>query len=375
MRAKSGPDRRKSVTFTPETKQDDGFGASSIPKQWSADATTNADSSMRRPPVASTSTKKKKKQPRLKPEDFTPGSQQDESNFFDDLKELPEYVQYLHLFHTEKQSWKFNKNKQNNLLRNLFKVDRLPPQENAAISEYIAGLQGAAARQRVIESATSVLKSIAEKYTEIDPEQVMESDEARRAAYRAALQRQIQKNERSGASSTEYDDQAYEETKQEIEAGRRADAVLAQLLQQELYPDEAHAEASQTAQEPTPIPDIDESPRISTTAAASRPTSNKPRRKKRKSRTQASSNESSSDSDQSEGNFKPSRGPATVHKALKARPNPAPRAPLETASKAKVSTGKKIVFDDELLDKMYQKPQSYHETAPKRKAGEKLKAR
>ena len=324
------------MTFTPETKQEDGFSASTSSKQ---DQKVVQDESVAAERLSISKSPKKKKIKRV--------------------KETHDYVQYVQLFYTDKSSWKFNKKRQTDLLKNLFNIHRIPPQQNPAILQYLAGLQGATARIRLIENATSVLKTIAERDNTTDFDS-MESEEARRAAYGAALRRQIEHYERSKANNTEYDEQQLAEMSDEVERGKRAEAVLGKLLQQELYPE-------QTA---PPALDLKKNGDASTQRSSSTPKA-KSTWRKRKSRI-GSIDESSSES---EGDFNPSRGPATIHAALSNSLDPKSNGDVKEVSPSQKPTGKKIIFDDELLDKMFPKEKSYNEIAPKRKPEKKTKAR
>ena len=282
------------------------------------------------------------------------------------LNEVPEYVRYLELFHSDKAAWKFNKNKQKDLLKNIFNVHVVTPQHNEAIMSYVSSLQGVAVRQRVVESASDVLKAIAEKDESVELAS-MESEEARREAYGAALRRQIEQYEQSGSRRSEYDEHQLEELRNELERGKRAEAILGQLLQEELYPAQQHA--LQQAQ--TPVRETNHGAKASTSNNSTpKP---KTKRNKRKSRTQVS-DDSSSDS---EGDFNPTRGPATVHDALSARLDLKLVPPLKRrlSPSPHPTANKKIIFDDDLLDKMFPKPNGVDQSTSQRKSKEGSKAK
>ncbi|KAG9549131.1 hypothetical protein KCU97_g20253, partial [Aureobasidium melanogenum] len=45
-------------------------------------------------------------------------------------KPVPDYVRYLEQYHNDRPSWKFNKSKQNDLLKNIWNIYRVPPSCN-----------------------------------------------------------------------------------------------------------------------------------------------------------------------------------------------------------------------------------------------------
>ena len=104
----------------------------------------------------------------------------------------PEYVQYLRLFNTNKQAWKFNKNKQSDLFKNVFNIYRVPSEHTPALLQYLEGLQGAAACKHLIDRATEVLQEVASQAGGVDDMSGLESEQARRDAYRDALRRRAQ---------------------------------------------------------------------------------------------------------------------------------------------------------------------------------------
>ncbi|KAG9959968.1 hypothetical protein KCU61_g6931, partial [Aureobasidium melanogenum] len=108
-------------------------------------------------------------------------------------KPVPDYVRYLEQYHNDRPSWKFNKSKQNDLLKNIWNIYRVPPSCNEALVEYLDGLQGAAARQRLRQAAQSanidIVSFIRSEIPEVKDEP-METVEARKAAYDSALERQ-----------------------------------------------------------------------------------------------------------------------------------------------------------------------------------------
>lgn len=85
-------------------------------------------------------------------------------------EERPHLI-YLQTYHTTPEVWKFNKNHQVQLLNDVFNLYRIPSSYNDALSSYIRGLQGAAARERLGLQARSIaLQAPVEKEGEKDLE-------------------------------------------------------------------------------------------------------------------------------------------------------------------------------------------------------------
>jgi len=173
--------RKKSVTFSSDTKEVDGFGTrvlynGSSPKLFSAVQSTPV---MDDNPRASLDSEEATSAVRpatvilnngsdtngdLHHEDASTAEEREankkkrkaESRARAEPKEIPKYVQYLLQYHTARDRWKFSKSLQSDLLKNLFNVFRVPTDCNDAISAYLAGLQGQA-RERVRETAREIV--------------------------------------------------------------------------------------------------------------------------------------------------------------------------------------------------------------------------
>lgn len=368
------------MTFASDSKQEDGLGVSRLSKQRHSQENPDSD----RPAATFVDPTSKRAQKRQRRAEGTHGSKKSHSandgavTGQAETESVAEYVRYLQLFHTSRSEWKFNKNKQKELLKNLFRVERLPAEYNEAILQYISGLQGKRPRQQLIDNAEAVLKSIAEKNNEDDGELDMESSEARRQAYYAALRRQLDRYERAKVDSDEYDDQQVEEMRLDAERGKRAEAVLEATLRKAGFGADIPAGTAPPSEPPVPNVEVNGISHNHQPNGTSSTAQNISKRKRRKARTQASNDDdsdSSSSSSDSEADHNPKkRGPATMHQAL--RPTSEPKfKPFSQHYSLPKATGTKKIFDDDLLDQMFPKKQSYNDTAPKRKAGDASKAR
>jgi hypothetical protein len=127
------------------------------------------------------------------------------------------YVDFLHQFHHDRPNWKFNKSKENHLLKNVWSMYRVPAQYTEALVAYVAGLQGAGARTRLVEGADEVLRDVAEKGGRKFDFNGFEEPATRREAYSNAIDNLT---EASSANLEQAD----------IDRAARAQAVLTQLL-------------------------------------------------------------------------------------------------------------------------------------------------
>jgi hypothetical protein len=212
------------------------------------------------------------------------------------------YVEYLHQFHHDKTNWKFNKSKENHLLKSIWSMYRVPASYTDALVSYVAGLQGAGARTRLVEGADEVLRDVTEKGGAKFEFNGYEESETRREAYIAALKR-LRESSSETPGNLDQDD---------FDRAARAEAVLTQLLNFAPLP----------VIKPTTIPAaVPEAPKharwagsVSSDArlATKKITfddddepapvvkAKQPARRKRKARTEVSSDESSSDSSDSD---------------------------------------------------------------------------
>ncbi|KAK5698877.1 hypothetical protein LTR97_006526 [Elasticomyces elasticus] len=387
--------RRKSVTFTPDTKTEDSFSANKLFEEWSAAEavqTAAIETSLPLdlsppPPAVETPAKKAKARPQKRTAPEPTASRAEPP----DTSEPPDYVRYLQQYHTDKSSWKFNKNQQKILLKNLFNVQQIPAEHDPALIAYLKGLGGAAAQQRVLEDAEGVLKALLEKQERSNEIEGMETPAGRKAAYEAALDREIAMlSQASGEGRSEYSDQQLQEIRRDVDRSKRADAILVEMLSKELAP---------APVAPTPVSShitFDELETQSTTTGSpstgtpNENVQNKQRKgRKRKARTEVSSDESSSDSihaalSHEPLDLKPHKTQAV--NATRARQGPssllvksilsdrnqstAPSSAYGFGSRSVKPSGKKSIFDDKFLDEMFPKQKTYHETAPKRRKGQ-----
>lgn len=243
-------DRRKSVTFTPDTKTADGNSASNLFKKWvldqkGADADFSAaEVAQFAPPPgvhpangiptsqgltakeekeARKSEKKSKKkqkeisstepkgdegaekQPERTKSSAAAGKSATESN-----QETPNtsskptpkgkkkdpsvYRSYLSQYHNDRANWKFNKAKQNDVLDNALNIFRIPDEYLEALLEYTKGLKGANIVERLTKRCNTTLTELDEEEKKIMS--TMDDAQVREAAKQEALDERLFKEKK-----------------------------------------------------------------------------------------------------------------------------------------------------------------------------------
>lgn len=338
-------DRRKSVTFTPDTKTTDGNSASNFFKKWvteqkGADAEfTPAEVAQFAPPLklhpanelptsqslnlkekqlsekASKETAKKQKQGRR----IKPGESKEEKEPTPPLKSAVQtdkpgiepaskskgrrkdpsiYLTYLSQYYNNRTNWKFNKAKQNDLLDNALNIFRIPEKYSDALSEYIRGLKGAGVIERLKDKCATTIEGLDKDDTQ-DPS-IMNDSEARKAAKEEALEeRMIKERERrtTDADIEALQDHPYPEGFIRRLKRRRAQALLSALNMTSPAPHSSIAQVNSMSDGTTSV--------LANTTASQR----RPRKRKRRDDViddESSSSESSSSSSVSSSSKEPS---------------------------------------------------------------------
>lgn len=154
----TSPTKRKSVSFTPETKIVDGDSAKKLSKTWfSQNDFGSSDDALKLlgPSVVDANFKIDQ----LISETSTPRSVEDQTNLEASIiTKPPSFLQYLRNYHTSRSTWKFNKSKQIQILKHAFDLQRIPQEDEDALQSYLSGLSGSAARQRLREQAIDILE-------------------------------------------------------------------------------------------------------------------------------------------------------------------------------------------------------------------------
>jgi hypothetical protein len=271
-------DRRKSVTFTPDTKTVDGNSASNLFKKWVAEQKGAKGD------FSSSQTAQFTPPPKVHPANGLPAVEPAKSEAL--IKEVQKpkgkkkdpslYIAYLTQYHNDYANWKFNKAKQNDVVDNALNVFRIPEAHSEALFSYIRGLKGAGVIERLKTRCYDTLKQLDEEDKK-DPT-AMEDIKAREAAKEEALEERVKKEKKRRQTNADIED---------FHDHPNPDAFIRRLKRRRA---EALLEALGMA---APLPPPTPKPAPAVAGQGRNP-------RKRKSRTEVSSDESSSEESSSE---------------------------------------------------------------------------
>ena len=240
--------RKKSVTFTSETKKEDGDSAQKLYQVWSfsqqgGEEEFTPEEAAKFPPLKvhpanleahTTPAEPSPKKQRSKTKD-KPKRGEAESTFekvlVDEETEgtpsRPGYITYIERFHSARDSWKFNKAHQSSLLKHVFDI---PPEHQEAFSSYIKGLKGQAVG-RLIIAAKAVLKGEAEgeQVTKDEGDEDMEDPEERKRSQDRAMKRELQRTKIRLRESGDIEESKTAEFKDKLRKRKMAEAILREL--------------------------------------------------------------------------------------------------------------------------------------------------
>ncbi|KAF2732860.1 hypothetical protein EJ04DRAFT_300138 [Polyplosphaeria fusca] len=215
-------DRRKSVTFTPDTKTADGNSASELYRKWAADQVSLGPDAEFSPaeldqfapppklhpangvPAPQPSAvkgaknqggivekKAKTKQKVKTPTQADPPVKAEQTprhgpaNSTSKKKDHSIYLSYLSQYYQDRENWKFNKAKQNDVIDNALNVFRIPEEYMDALIEYVKGLKGAGVINRLSEQCKARIEEVDREDQEA--KSTMDDQEQRKAAKEEAL--------------------------------------------------------------------------------------------------------------------------------------------------------------------------------------------
>ncbi|CAO2650193.1 Nn.00g014850.m01.CDS01 [Neocucurbitaria sp. VM-36] len=226
-------DRRKSVAFTPDTKTTDGNTGQDLFKKWVAEqkgtgpvsappevsnfnlhsliaaeekAARKSGQLEKQPTEEATTksgTREQSESPAKKPTAIavnqTPTAHKEKISATSTEASTPKgkkkdpstYISYLTQYHTDRDHWKFNKAKQNDVVDNALNIFRITDEHSEALIEYVSGLKGAGVIERLKDRCNALLKELDEQDTQ-NPI-TMDEPEARKAAQTDAQEERIAK--------------------------------------------------------------------------------------------------------------------------------------------------------------------------------------
>ena len=297
--------RRKSVSFTSDTKTGDGDTATTLTE----DQDRALIAAAKRAEDDSDQAIKNTNGPIANP---PKGKSREEAK--------TAYLDYLSQFHNDKSNWKFNKAKQTDLLKNLFNIYRIPTEYNEALLAYIDGLQGLGAKQRLRAQASQLIEDIKESVASELPKNAkfidMSTPEARKTAYAEAEQRELNRLEALGLLKPEAEKDVRETARRrQAQDDRAREVLLLRALTEELGLPSAEPTASHSENTQLPAPSSSPNGDDSLSARA--------KKRKRKARTadndSDSESSSSSDSDSDSDSGKTNKAKTEVKKMKKTK--------------------------------------------------------
>jgi hypothetical protein len=216
--------RKKSVSFTPETKVDDGDSIKQLFNTWVAEQKSqdpsfqlqNSQPAFQTPEpsrvveqVDTTLDEKERRSKRInkpKPEQVNKPKSGKLPKPLKPSKVVKSMIptsrpclQYLRQYHESRDTWKFNKNHQSYLLKHVFDIEIIPSDHAHLICPYVRGLQGGV-RTRLRDAALAIKVKDQEEGVAGFPKNMAEADKKQRE-YDAAMKEYIATMTAANASS------------------------------------------------------------------------------------------------------------------------------------------------------------------------------
>ena len=163
--------KRKSVSFGPDVKTDDGDSVKVLknrleqdepPTPVAATGSNEPSSEQNKSKVKKKQKKKKKKSSPIRPKTTA----KVKTTTTHEGQITPPHLTYLVTYHSKRSEWKFSKSQQNTLLKKLFEIDEVPSTYDNVLISYLQGLQGQEARNRLREKALDIRKADEESLLE-----------------------------------------------------------------------------------------------------------------------------------------------------------------------------------------------------------------
>ncbi|CRG85952.1 hypothetical protein PISL3812_02955 [Talaromyces islandicus] len=154
--------RRKSVSFTEDTKNEEDDNSSTTvedaPTEKTAQPTQpQTEEPEEESPEARKQRKREKRAQRRQTQTQNPSNETTApaTTYNSDDKSV---LSYLSQYHTDRSAWKFQKNRESQLLKKALSVDDVPAEYNQALFAYLKGLKSEGARQRLRKNAQDAIK-------------------------------------------------------------------------------------------------------------------------------------------------------------------------------------------------------------------------
>ncbi|CAG7986044.1 unnamed protein product [Penicillium salamii] len=170
--------KKKRVSFGPGTKENDGDSDSDSDAAESTEAATDGAEADIEDKEADKALEEMKKRKREKKKQRKTGTASAEGQ----IHETP-ILSYLSHYHRARETWKFQKNRETNLFKHLYSLEHVPARYNTSLLNYVQGLKGDAAKQRMSDAARDVIKAD----MDVDKPKDDEEEETTNPAYLEAV--------------------------------------------------------------------------------------------------------------------------------------------------------------------------------------------
>lgn len=149
--------QRKSVSFTPDTKDGDGDGKAQSGDKEQQNGDEDMDEEERKKEEIRQKKREKKRKKRQEAK-ARQQSSQNNSNAATSVDDSP-ILSYLTRFYEDRSSWKFQKNRESHLLKHALSLERVPVRFNTPLLVYLQGLRSEGAKQRLRQAAEEVVSA------------------------------------------------------------------------------------------------------------------------------------------------------------------------------------------------------------------------
>ncbi len=188
---------KKSVSFTPETKLEDGDSSKTLYADW---AESDEDYYSRK--AAEYDAKEATEAAAVTQSISNSQNQPEEltkplNSFSETPHKSRDALEYLSLYHKSRSSWKFQKNREIWILKHILSTEAIPPSFNHPLASYIHGLKSERAKTRLVAECRETLKKEAvDTHTNgtIDSSSATMEDPKRREAYQEEAIRRFKRS-------------------------------------------------------------------------------------------------------------------------------------------------------------------------------------
>ncbi|KAJ5141238.1 hypothetical protein N7476_009019 [Penicillium atrosanguineum] len=302
--------KKKRVSFGPGTKIEDGSGdetSETVTGEEEAEAEpteTKSDEAAEAEAALEEMRKRKREKKKERKTGAAPSTAQ--------IHETP-ILSYLNRYYKDRESWKFQKNRETNIFKHMYSLEHVPAPFNAALLAYMQGLKGDMAKMRLSQGAATVLKADTEQAADADFEKAIEE-------FRSTLLKGGDVNETEDVSG---------DVQKRLQRRQRAElvffAVTGKLFTNEEMKEQQRAAAKERAKEAAKL-------------------------KKRKNRTaiviSSSESEDTSDDDSGSSDDEEKKTPVAKAKSV-AKPTPADASDATSSSGSSDSSSSDSDGDDE----------------------------